>query len=253
MDSKTSSLLAELNRAFYIRFAGDFARTRRAWPPGFDLILPYISAAANLLDLGCGNARLLDFLGDRGWQGSYLGIDGSRELLAIAEESARQAPPGILTRFLWADLLDAGWMDRVKAASAPDQRFACDVMTCLAVLHHVPGSAERSHFVRNCAGLLAPGGLLVLSTWQFMSSPRLRRRLLPWSTVGLSEADVEPGDYLVAWGEGASGHRYCASIDREALVGLAEDNGLETVATIYADGHEGNLNLYGIFRRPVSL
>ena len=125
-----------------------------------------------------------------------------------------------------------------------------DAIALLAVLQHIPGADGRGHTLADCASLLAPGGRLVVSTWQFMSAPRLRARVLPWSTIGLSEADVEPGDYLLSWGEGASGRRYCAFIQRDELCALAESAGLETVETFYADGHEGNLNLYGVYRRP---
>jgi hypothetical protein len=87
-----------------------------------------------------------------------------------------------------------------------------------------------------------------VSVWQFLSTSRLRARILPWSTVGLSTEDVEPGDYLLSWGEGAAGHRYCATIDEETLCALMTEAGLARVETFYADGHEGNLSLYGIFR-----
>ena len=76
----------------------------------------------------------------------------------------------------------------------------------------------------------------------------MRARILPWSTVGLRDEDVDPGDYLLSWGEGAIGHRYCAAIDEETLCELAPQAGLATVETFYADGHEGNLGLYGVFR-----
>jgi SAM-dependent methyltransferase len=251
MDSKTSAALAELNRAFYTRFAGDFARTRRAWPPGFDLILPHICRAANILDLGCGNGRLLAFLAERGWRGRYVGVDGSAELLAIAAENASQHA-GVASLFLPLDLLGAGWPEDVRRSlRAPDDaepgRLA---VTALAVLHHIPGADARAGFLANCRSLLAPGAVLVVSTWQFLGSSRLRARILPWSLAGLTERDVEPGDYLLSWGEGAAGQRYCAYIDQGQLSRLAEQAGLALHESFYADGQEGNFNLYGILRRP---
>jgi hypothetical protein len=90
---------------------------------------------------------------------------------------------------------------------------------------------------------------LILSTWQFLDADRLRARILPWTTVGLRPEDVEAGDYLLAWGEGAAGHRYCAAIDEPELCALAAKAGLARVDTFRADGKEGNLNLYGVFVR----
>jgi tRNA (uracil-5-)-methyltransferase TRM9 len=234
MNDLTRSALAELNRTFYAEFADDFARTRRGWPPGFDRILPYLGPAANVLDVGCGNGRLLAFLTERGWRGHYIGVDSSAGLLAVA---ATYAETG---RFVHADVLDPEWVLQLNGS-------AYDAIACLAVLHHIPGASHRARLIAECTGLLRPGGSLILSTWQFFNTPRLRERVLPWATAGLRDEDVEPGDYLVTWGARAAGRRYCAAITRETLCTLAAKAGLAPVETFYADGHEGNLNLYGVF------
>jgi tRNA (uracil-5-)-methyltransferase TRM9 len=239
MDETTRSALAELNRVFYAGFAGDFARTRRGWPLGFERILPHLRPAANVLDVGCGNGRLLSFLTEQGWHGRYLGIDGSAGLLAAAEQNL-----GVRSEeasFRNADLLSPYW-------AATSAGFVPEAITCLAVLHHIPGAAHRARLVAECAELLNPGGTLILSVWQFLNTPRLRARILPWSMVGLKDEEVDPGDYLLSWGEGAVGQRYCAAIAEETLCALALQAGLATVETFYADGHEGNLSLYGVFR-----
>jgi 2-polyprenyl-3-methyl-5-hydroxy-6-metoxy-1,4-benzoquinol methylase len=239
MDSKTCALLADLNRGFYAAFAGDFASTRRGWPPGFEIILPYLPPGINVLDLGCGNGRLLAFLVAHGWHGGYLGMDNDPHLLSLAQETARRAGP-VEAAFLQADLLDPAWGVSL-AGRQPDR------IVCLAVLHHIPGRSSRQRFLAECSALLPPGGLLILSTWQFLSAPRLQARILPWATVGLSPGDVEPGDYLIAWGKAAAGHRYCASIDEPELQTLAAEAGLAPIDAFRADGKEGNLNLYGIY------
>ncbi len=247
MRTETYHALFDLNRAFYASFAGDFAATRRGWPPGFMRILPYLSPAANVLDVGCGNGRLLAFLRAAGWLGAYVGVDSSTGLLAAAEALALPN-----ARFVLADLLANDWPR--DAASRLKPRFQDDLqiptpeaIVCLAVLHHIPGRANRVQFLAQCARLLPADGRLILSTWQFMTSPRLRKRVLPWATVGLSEKDVEPGDYLVAWGQAAAGRRYCAFIPEAELASLTGEAGLTPSTLFHADGHEGNLNLYGVF------
>jgi tRNA (uracil-5-)-methyltransferase TRM9 len=242
MDSKTCAFLADLNRDFYAAFAGEFARTRRGWPPGFDVILAYLPPGTNVLDLGCGNGRLLAFLGARAWRGSYTGVDNDPHLLSLAEEAALHCP-SIESAFLQADLLDDLTWRTSLACRAPAS------IVSLAVLHHIPGRSSRVRFMASCAELLPAGGHLVLSTWQFLGTGRLRERILPWTTVGLRPEDVELGDYLLAWGEGAAGRRYCASIDEPELNALAAEAGLERVDSFRADGREGDLNLYGVFER----
>lgn len=238
MQPQTVAALLTLNRQFYTRFAGDFARTRRSWPPGFDRILPYLQAASNVLDLGCGNARLLAFLAASKWQGQYEGLDSSESLLLEARATA-QAQPQITAHFVIADLFTDDW---TRAIRGPH-----DALVSLAVLHHIPGAINRRRFLMRCADLLLPGCRLIVSTWQFTTSDRLRKRIAPWEVAGIAEADVEPGDYLMSWGEGAPGLRYCAFIDEPALMEMATEAGLTCTESFFSDGHEGNLNLYGVF------
>ena len=241
MKTETCAALAALNREFYASFAEDFDRTRAGWPLSFSRILPYLAPAANVLDLGCGNGRLLAFLRTQGWQGRYLGLDSSRGLLAAAQERLQvERGDASTTAFVEADLLSPQWCGAAAG-------FAPDAIACLAVLHHIPGRAQRVRFLAQCAALLGAGAVLVLSTWQFMASVRLRGRVLPWQAVGFDENDLEPGDCLLSWGAGAAGKRYCAAIDCEELGALANEAGLVTSATFVADGHEGDLNLYGVF------
>lgn len=266
MKAETCRALLDLNRAFYAKFAGDFAATRRGWPLGFTRILPYLRPAANVLDVGCGNGRFLAFLRKEGWAGNYVGVDSSAGLLAEAEALAL---PG--ARFVLADLMGddwgmralaafqitglealAGWLDdatdRLKpGVQAELSLSAPDAIVCLAVLHHIPGRENRVRLLAQCRQLLSLQGRLILSTWQFMTSPRLRKRVLPWAAAGISEDDMEPGDHLVAWGQDAVGRRYCAFIPEVELLALASEVGLAPVALFEADGHEGNLNLYGVF------
>jgi tRNA (uracil-5-)-methyltransferase TRM9 len=238
MQPQTVAALLALNRQFYARFAGDFARTRRSWPPGFERILPYLQTASNVLDLGCGNARLLAFLGAKNWQGKYTGLDSSENLLVEARLNA-QAHPQIPSRFIVSDLFADDWVQAMAGSF--------DSLVGLAVLHHIPGAQNRRRFLAQCAAQLAPGRRLIVSTWQFMTSERLRKRIAPWEAAGISENSVESGDYLIGWGEGAPGLRYCAFIDATALATMATEAGLICTETFFSDGHEGNLNLYGIF------
>ncbi len=249
MKPETCAALLELNRRFYEQFAGEFARTRRSWPPGFEHILPYLLPAANIIDLGCGNGRLLRFLAARGWRGRYLGVDSSAALLSIAADEAPRAS-GLQAEFRQLELISPDLTQSLRLADAAGET-TWEAATALAVLHHIPGRAQRAAFLTACADLLRPDGVLILSTWQFLTAPRLATRRLPWEAAGIPPEEVEPEDYLLAWGEGAAGQRYCAAINEAALRELAEGAGLTCVECFRADGHEGNLNLYGVFRRSL--
>ena len=119
----------------------------------------------------------------------------------------------------------------------------------LAVLHHIPGRERRQALCREIAKLVEPEGIFVLTTWQFLSSPRMRRKIVPWARAGISPDEVEAHDYLLDWKKGGLGYRYCHWMNEKALVKLAEGAGFSILETFYADGKEGNLNLYAVCKR----
>lgn len=245
--------LLELNRDFYAQVAEPFDATRQQATPGLSAILPYFggdekdlagfgkparSTPLSVLDAGCGNGRFARLLDEAGIVCNYTGVDSGRALLALAG-SATSDLANVRCRFVQGDLSDPGWSARLGG-----DRF--DRLLCTATLQHLPGYDLRlavvQEFVRLCSGPI------VLSFWQFLTSERFRKRLIDWSSVGLNEADVEPGDALLPWKQGVSATRYVHQVDEAELHRLATDAGLTLLRTFRADGKEGNLNLYAILQ-----
>ena len=97
-----------------------------------------------VLDMGCGAGLLAEPLARMG--GSVVGVDAAPENVAVARDHAAQSGLSIDYR--------AGEIDAVAGE-------AFDLITCLEVVEHV---ADPASFIAGLAGLLAPGGLLILST-----------------------------------------------------------------------------------------
>lgn len=236
--------LLDLNRRFYATVAVEFDRTRQGLPEGMltlaQVLHARLPAPARILDAGCGNGRFARALAQAHVTGAYLGIDADARLLDLAATQTTNLP-GLACRFAAADLAQPDW---TAAASAP-----YDAVACLAVLHHFPGYDLRRRILAELANLLAPGGLLALSTWQFLSVARFVDRSVGWETIGLSETDVEPGDALLTWNQGAHAVRYVHNLDREEVARMAADCGLVIADTFRADGKEGNLNLFATLIR----
>jgi SAM-dependent methyltransferase len=229
--------LLRINREFYQSHAAAFAETRARLQPGVVRIVQRIRPAEDVLDAGCGTGSVAAALRAAGHLGRYLGIDSSPSLLQHAR--SHEAPPRV--RFEARDLA----LDPLEdlAGSGFDWGLA------FAVLHHLPGDALRERVVRRLAGCLAPGGRLVVSVWAFLNSARLRDRILPWSTVGLAPAEVEPGDSLLDWRRGGQGLRYVHAFGPEELDGLARRAGLAVVETFASDGQGGRLGLYQVWEK----
>jgi tRNA (uracil-5-)-methyltransferase TRM9 len=244
VNQETINQLIQVNFQFYQTFASSFSSTRYAVQPGVrQAVERYIHSGEpiSLLDLGCGNGSFAHYLNKLGFTGNYTGLDFSSGLLDHCQMPSVSS--GLATAFLSSDITQGGW-----ETAFPGQTF--DIITSLAVMHHIPSLALRCQIYRSIRLLLAPGGTFIHSNWLFMNSPKLKERVLPWETVNLTTADVEPGDYLLDWRaeEGQTGYRYVHLFDEHQLEEAAEMTGF-TIKDLYlSDGRQGNLAIYQIWQ-----
>jgi 2-polyprenyl-3-methyl-5-hydroxy-6-metoxy-1,4-benzoquinol methylase len=242
MDSQTAGRLIELNRQFYQTFGHEFSEKRQRLQPGVQRVLELIKPDEAVLDLGCGNGGFLLALARRGHRAPLLGLDFSLPLL----EAADRPVEGIRPTFLQADLS--------KLSAVSDQLFLMtdhwSLITCFAVMHHIPSAATRLGILREVHKLLSPGGRFIHSEWQFLSSERLRARLQPWNAAGLDPADVDEGDALLDWRHGGTGLRYVHHFSEVELANLASQSGFVVQETFYSDGENHRLGLYQVWKKP---
>jgi tRNA (uracil-5-)-methyltransferase TRM9 len=237
MDERVIQHLLQLNESFYRDQAASFAESRNQPQPGFTNLLPWLPQPCKyMLDVGCGEGRLGRFLQAKRAIKWYTGVDFSAELLATAEAST-------MGTFYQRDISRPGCLYGLGQYQA---------VACLAVLQHIPGQQNRANLMAEMARALTPNGRLLLSTWQFLDSERQRRKVVDWSTIGLTPADVEPNDYLLTWQRGALALRYVRLVDASEIACLAAAANLRVVAQFRADGKEGNLSLYTILEKDIS-
>jgi SAM-dependent methyltransferase len=185
-------------------------------------------------------------LAQAGFSGSYLGLDASAELLA-------EAPPDLprtgqfSAAFRQVDLANPDWLTGLDLGSF-------DIISCFAVLHHLPGLAARASLLQRARLLLAEDGRFIHSIWQFQHSPRLLARVLPWASIGLTDADLEDGDTLLDWRYALPGQpeqvglRYVHRFSPAELVHLAFNCGFAILEQYESDGEGGRLGLYQVWR-----
>jgi SAM-dependent methyltransferase len=231
MHAAVAERLLQVNREFYQAFARPFAQTRRRLQPGAAELVRGLPADACVLDLGCGSGEVPRALARRMHRGAYLGIDDCEGLL---DEARGCGLPQ--AAFLLADLAAPGWPEQTHPPY--------DCALALAILHHLPGESRRREFVGAVRTLLKAQGLFAFSVWQFQTSERLRRRIVPWEAIGLAPAQVDPGDFLLDWRHGGRGLRYVHAFDDAELAALAVQAGFQPVRTFLADGQGGRLGRY---------
>lgn len=235
MKPETAAHMTALNHQFYQTFSADFSATRQRLQPGVLRALANLPAEASILDVGCGNGLLARWLAKRGHRGPYVGLDFSDRLLATARVALDEFPK-FNARLEVVDLIESTRMG--QWAGPVDRVYA------LAVLHHLPGEETRLAFMRAVGAALKPEGQAMLSNWQFLTSEKLRSRIVPWEQIGLTPGEVDPGDYLLDWRRGGVGYRYVHYFSEDEIGWLAEVAGLRVVEHFYSDGGSGTLGLY---------
>ncbi|MBC8332415.1 MAG: class I SAM-dependent methyltransferase [Anaerolineae bacterium] len=245
MNSDIIQKLLQLNQQFYQTFAEQFSATRGRLQPGVLRVLETISSQDTILDLGCGNGELGRELARRGHQGQYLGLDFSPELLSAARAGVQEFPN---IAYAQADLADvSAW--GVALTDGTLQPSIFNRIFSFAALHHIPGREQHLQILSQIHALLTPGGRFIHSNWQFLNSPRLKARIQPWEIVGLDDAHLDSGDYLLDWRRGGYGLRYVHHFSEEELHALAVETGFQALDSFYSDGQEGNLGLYQIWEK----
>jgi tRNA (uracil-5-)-methyltransferase TRM9 len=243
MNADTLARLLALNKQFYQTFGREFSSTRLRLQPGVLRILDTLKGNESLLDLGCGNGELARERMRRGQAGPYVGLDFSQPLLEVARHGWEDAP----TTFLRADLASADWTKRMLTPI----RQSFDLVTAFAVLHHIPGTNLRLQLMQKVHDLLQPGGHFIHSEWQFLNSDKLKGRVQPWQEIGLSEQDVDPGDYLLDWRSGGRGLRYVHHFTEAELESLAEASRFRVSSGFLSDGDNGQLGLYQTWEKKL--
>jgi len=246
MESATAGRLNALTREFYDEHAETFADSRPRLAGGVRRVLAQVRPGARVLEVGCGDGKAARWLARQAAPASYLGLDGSQAMLERARQysaldTQRQPPPAFRLgeeAFVYSDLAAPDW-----ATALPKPPF--DLILAFAVFHHLPRFETRARLMRDLAGRLAPGGRLAMSNWQFLRSPKLRQHVVPWPALGMTEAEVEPGDYLLSWERrGRRGVRYVHLLDEDEARRLAGQAGLQVVEVFSADGASGDLAEY---------
>lgn len=211
MKQAYAQYLINKTRSDYNAISSHFSRTRKFVWGDLAYLKKFFSDGDKILDLGCGNGRLIEFLPDNGVD--YAGVDSSEALIKLAKETYPERD------FSVADVL-----------SLPLADNSFDKVFSVAVLHHIPSRRLRLKFFSECQRVLKPRGLLILTVWNIGQKKfgKYRRKFFLRKICGLSELDFN--DIFYPWknqrGE-ILAQRYLHQFSIAELNHLAKESGLK--------------------------
>ncbi|HUT21780.1 MAG TPA: class I SAM-dependent methyltransferase [Candidatus Bipolaricaulota bacterium] len=157
----------------YKNIASEFSATRQYLWPELLIFKKYLKNGQKILDLGCGNGRLVKLFD--GFNVDYLGLDVNEELIKLAKEQNSDK------NFATADILSF------------DANEKFDLIFMVAVLNHF-NKAERKIVLDKVYSALKPGGYLLMTNWNMLN---LKNKKSWWRSKHDHDA------VITNWGEAA--------------------------------------------------
>ncbi len=113
-----------------------------------------------ILDAGCGNGRLVEYLNTTGIEYDYLGIDNSKHQIESARKNYKNKPN---IKFEFGNILD------IK-----NKKDEFDFVFCIAVFHHMPSRETREKVVKEFYRVLKNEGYLFMTNWNLFQKKYLK-------------------------------------------------------------------------------
>ncbi|MFK7780233.1 MAG: class I SAM-dependent methyltransferase [Candidatus Gracilibacteria bacterium] len=195
----------------YNNFAKTFSNSRKnmKWEE-IKYFLSFLEGKKDLsiLDIGCGNGRLLGELKKTSQDiKSYLGIDLSSELL----NEAKNIYPD--DNFQELNMLDINTLHNKY-----------NVIFFIASFHHLDKIEDRIKVLKQANNLLLDGGMIFMTNWSLNSE--LNKKRYNDAIISGSENDFGSLDYNIKLG---GNDRYYHSFDLKELEYLFKETGFEVI------------------------
>ena len=222
MDEKTAKKIMMDVTKTYNEISKEFSNTRSFAGKEFKVFREYLRPGQTIMDLGCGNGRLLQFLEKEAssWHLKtfyYHGVDASKNLLA---EARKKYPHRTFQN---------GEMTKI-----PDKENSIDLLFCIRAFHHQPNRKTRLKALKEMKRVLKSNGTIILTVWNLWQKKyrwQLTKAILR-SIVTLGR--YAPNDTFIPWGKEKK-PRYYHAFTIQELKKLAQESGLDILELSKAD------------------
>ena len=192
-------------RSVYNTIAEHFSKTRSFIWTEMQVFLPYILPNCHVIDIGCGNGRLLELLAQKSC--TYIGIDNAERLL----EEAKKKWPNYYFEHADMNLYHYG-------------RNRFDAAFFIASLHHLETSKEQLRVLKKIYTALKPAGFLFITVWNLWQ-PRYRQYI---------QKHPYHHSYIAYTQNQITTHRFYYAFTKSELANLCKEAGFQIVDCWYS-------------------
>jgi len=225
MKSSIASKILAKNKELYDQIAEQFSDSRyKVWPE-FEYFKGYLQNGQDVLDLGCGNGRLLELLKD--YKINYLGIDYSKKLIAEAQQDWPALQGKSNKNFIISDILDLNLKEKY------------DLVFLVATLHHIPSQRLREKVLLNVKSVLKPSGKLLMTNWNLWQK-RYLKYIIKYTLLKIAETEKEINgikpeeldlqDVFIPWQK--KYQRYIHAFTENNIASLLKKTGFEIIKNV---------------------
>lgn len=228
MKQKIAQQILKQNLLIWNKIAQEFNMTRQYIWPELEFLKKYAKPGMKILDVGCGNGRLLKLLKQK--EIKYFGIDNSRELIKKAREKYGK------NKFKVADAL-----------KIPYDNNSFDLAYSIAVLHIIPSQELRIKFLQEIKRTLKKNSKLILTVW-YLYQRKYFFLIIKYSLRKIFlKSKLDFKDVYIPWQD--KGLRYHHAFTKRELVKLFKKAGFEIEIAQYLERNGKKVNILIIAKK----
>lgn len=229
MKQSTAKKIIKLSEQSYENIANDFSNTRKFFWNEIEFIKKYTKTNDKVLDIGCGNGRLLELFKNKNI--NYTGIDSSKKLIRLAKEKYPNHS------FFRENALDLPFADN-----------SFNIVYSVAVLHHIPSKELQKKFVNEISKVLKKDGKAVIIVW-YLWQPRFKKEFVKnFYNKFVKKMDLDIGDLFLTFGNKKE-KRYLHAWTKWGLYWLFKKTNFKIISLKKVNRKSGYANLILIIKK----
>lgn len=169
-------------KSFYEEVGENFSSTRGSLWKDLLKFKTFVNNGDFILDLGCGNGRLLELFKNKNIK--YFGLDQSRKLIELARKKYQSKDYQFVIG---------------QAENLPFENNKFDKVFAIALLHHLPDQDGQKKVILEIKRVLKPKGLAILTVWNLRKTKFILKQIFYRLIYFKKFWGLSFYDFLIPW------------------------------------------------------